>query len=64
MEAWEPVTEGETGGSFERTERLQVPGGWLYRTTIIATRPNGDLMIAAAVAVDLEFVPAVSGCLS
>jgi hypothetical protein len=57
MKGWEVVTEGTIGGSLERTDRLAVPGGWIYRATITATKPNGEVLVAAAVAVDTVFVP-------
>lgn len=36
--SWEMITEGPG----ERTERIAAPGGWLYRTTIFVSRPDGE----------------------
>lgn len=37
---WEKVTENTTVHS-ERTERLAVPGGWIYRTICGAAQDGG-----------------------
>lgn len=34
---WELVCEEEEGFHFKRTERLDVPGGWLYRFEAVVT---------------------------
>jgi len=37
---WEKVTEN-TSVYAERTERLEVPGGWIYRTVCGSTQDGG-----------------------
>jgi hypothetical protein len=37
---WEKITEN-LGVYVERTERLEVPGGWIYRTICGATQDGG-----------------------
>ena len=54
--AWELICK-EEGNHFheDQTERLQIPGGWLYRTKLLAYDENSEV-IANAVA--MTFVPA------
>ena len=48
---WEPVAALTWASSYNRTERLAVPGGWLYRDTI---EPYSE---GSAGSVALVFVP-------
>ena len=48
MMAWETICEDESGN----TERLRVPGGWLYRTAIIDS-PSADRRLV----ISMVFVP-------
>jgi hypothetical protein len=62
MSAWEPVVNVTcTGHDITDTERLKVPGGWLYRT--FTYRPgNSDIGDQCAVIVshvNTVFVPEV-----
>ena len=50
---WQPISTDETYGCQEATERLAVPGGWLYRSRI---RPNSNYD-PAPVSVAMVFVP-------
>lgn len=47
---WETVTEGAHPNGWERTERLAVPAGWLYRTTVAHHARN-------VITLALTFVP-------
>lgn len=49
---WEHVTDEHLSGSFQ-TERLQVPGGWLYRSSGVYGTANS--------AIALCFIPRLSG---
>ena len=33
MANWETIHDYAEGGVFDSTERMKVPGGWLYRST-------------------------------
>lgn len=46
--AWELVTDTR---DVEATDRLEVPGGWLYRTLIIPYTEDGNTAVA------MVFVP-------
>jgi len=55
---WEPVTVQREGGGIisevvSETDRLIVPGGWLYRTQVYNAAPSSD---AATVVVAMVFV--------
>lgn len=50
---WEVMTEGPD----ERTERLPVVGGWLYRTIVFVSRPDGERPRYIGATVDLTLVP-------
>ena len=39
------------------TEKLPVEGGWLYRTTVLLTKPAGETVLGVATSVALCFVP-------
>lgn len=52
MRRWEIVTQSVE----ERTERIPVARGWLYRTIVFATRPQGDRVVVTSVATALVFV--------
>lgn len=50
---WEDVVESN---NFSTTERLQVPGGWLYRTVVFSPTDKSDEPITTD-SVALVFVP-------
>ena len=55
--SWELVTNQNPklryGVSERFTERMRVPGGWIYQTTIVTVGPEGRLPVAMA----MTFVP-------
>ena len=55
MNEWELVGERGSSAASRETERMPVPGSWLYRTTVVATSPR--VVAAANLAVSLCFVP-------
>ena len=57
LSSWElvnrPNPKVKYGVSERFTERMRVPGGWIYQTTIITVGPEGRLPVAMA----MTFVP-------
>jgi hypothetical protein len=51
--SWELLTEAPD----ERTERLRVDGGWLYRTAVFVSQPDGEKTRYVGATVALAFVP-------
>lgn len=54
MNEWEKVTINSGSQTIEKTDRLNIPGGWLYRTTVTT---HG---YAPFVSVATTFVPFIS----